>query len=356
MSTEALRGHFREQAAICQVFDSPFMAQLLDRMVQDLDAGGPVARLIAEWPTNPRADALCVRLAGAPHAAALTGRDPALAAQYPEQRADWSMDAVWPLVSALFEREHAWVADFIRSPPQTNEVRRSIALLPGFHAFAMQCGSEHEIDTLEIGASAGLNLHWDRFSYRGPGWTWGTPGGAAIDTDWQGPPPELSARLRVRSRAACDQNPLDIRDPAQRLRLRSYVWADQRERLARFDAAVALALASPARVEHADAAEWLPRQLAQRAPDRGTLVYHSVFLQYPPRETRAAIRAAIEAAGERATAQAPLGWLRYEPEVMLGGPRDSLRFLVDLITWPGAARRTLAITDGHARFVQPVSD
>jgi hypothetical protein len=43
--------------------------------------------------------------------------------------------------------------------------------------------------------------------------------------------------------------------------------------------------------------------------------------------------------------------LRYEPEVMLGGPRDSMRFVVDLITWPGAVRRLLASTDGHARSV-----
>ena len=37
---------------------------------------------------------------------------------------------------------------------------------------------------------------------------------------------------------------------------------------------------------------------------------------------------------------------------MLGGPHDSVRFLVDLMTWPGAERRTLATTDGHGRFVQ----
>jgi hypothetical protein len=36
---------------------------------------------------------------------------------------------------------------------------------------------------------------------------------------------------------------------------------------------------------------------------------------------------------------------------VLGGPRDSVRFLVDLVTWPGGERRTLAATDGHANFV-----
>jgi hypothetical protein len=40
-----------------------------------------------------------------------------------------------------------------------------------------------------------------------------------------------------------------------------------------------------------------------------------------------------------------------EPEVVLGGPRDSLRFLVDVVTWPGGERRSLAATDGHVRSV-----
>jgi len=84
--------------------------------------------------------------------------------------------------------------------------------------------------------------------------------------------------------------------------------------------------------------------------DALTVVYHSVFFQYPPQETRRRIRAAIERAGE--TSAAPLAWLRLEPEAALGGPPKSLRFLVDVVTWPGGVRRTLAETDGHARFVE----
>ena len=75
-----------------------------------------------------------------------------------------------------------------------------------------------------------------------------------------------------------------------------------------------------------------------------------MFYQYPPTETRRRIADAIAQAGERSAA--PLAWLRLEPEAVLGGPRDSDRFVVDLVTWPGAERRTLAATDGHGRFVQ----
>ena len=326
---------------------SPFTARLVEAMARDLEAGGPVADLVADWPGHPRADAVSIRLAGALHAAALSGRDAPLAAEYPAARPAWEAEAVWRAARAFLARERDWVADFLRFPPQTNETRRSIALLAGFLHLAARF--ERPLDLLEIGASAGLNLYWDRFAYRTGSWSWGGPSAAPIETDWRGPPPPLTAQPRVRSRAACDQNPLDLRRPDERLRLRAYIWPDQADRLARFDAAAALALEQGVRVERADAAAWLEERLPARAPDALTVVYHSVFLQYPPRATRMRIATAIERAGERGPG--PLAWLRLEPEVVLGGPRESVRFLVDVITWPGGERRTLATTDGHVRFV-----
>lgn len=352
MTNARMRKHFEEAAALCEIYGSPFTARLIERMNADLSAGGPIATLVGNWTGVPRVDAVAIRLCGALHAAVLMGRDPALAAQYPAKRTDWAIAAVWPAARAFLEREQAWVAEFICSPPQTNEVRRSIALLAGFLAFAR--GHQGAIDTLELGASAGLNLNWDRFRYTTAAFSWGPPSGVAIDTVWQGAAPPIDAELHVRTRAGCDLNPLDIGDPAQRLRLRSYVWADQRERLARFDAAVDLALANGVRIERADAAEWLTRKLASRATDGATIVYHSVFLQYPPRATRDAIISTIEAAGASATDAAPLAWLRLEPEAVLGGPAASVRFIVDMVTWPGSVRRVLAFTDGHVRSVEAV--
>lgn len=345
---KGLLEHFTEQAGFCEAYGSPFTARLLEAMARDIADGGAAAALVADWEGSPRADAVSLRLVGALHAAVLTGRAPALAAVYPEARSAWSMDEVWPLARAFLEAERDWTAEFIRSAPQTNETRRSIGLLAGFLDIATR--SNGPIDTLEIGASAGLNLNWDRFSYVTSSWRWGAPDGVRIETDWRGAPPAINAALSVRRRAGCDLNPLDVRDPAQRLKLRAYVWADQEDRLTRFDAAADMALAHNVAIERADAAEWLARKLAARATDVTTVVYHSIFYQYPPRETRERIAEVIAAAGE--AGPAPLVWLRLEPEAVLGGPRDSLRILIDTITWPGAERRTLALTDGHLRFVE----
>lgn len=345
---EKVLAHFVEQAGFCDAMGSPFTARLIERMTDDLRAGGPTADLVADWPGSPRAAAVSLRLTGALHAAALSGRAPALAAEYPGARPAWDPDALWHAARAFLARERAWVADFLQVAPQTNETRRTIALLAGFLEVAARF--ERPLELLELGASAGLNLCWDRFAYRTGSWCWGAAAAPIIDTDWRGPAPPLDTRPRVRARAACDLHPLDLRRPEERLRLRSYIWADQHDRLARFDAAVACALAHDVRVERADAAPWLEARLARRAADAVTVVYHSVFLQYPHPRDRARIAAAIEHAG--AAAPAPLAWLRLEPEAVLGGPRESTRFLVDLVTWPGGARRTLAVTDGHVRFVE----
>lgn len=352
MNAEKILAHFREQAGACKDYGSRFTGELIDRFVGDFEDGGPIAQLVGDWPTHPRADALSLRIAGALHAAALTGRDERLAAAYPAANPHWDMNAVWPIARAFLAREQAWVAEFIKSAPQTNETRRSIALLLAFLTFAKDWHGP--IDMLEIGASAGLNLNWDRFTYKTQTWSWGEAGPVPIDTDWSGPQPPVDARPHIRSRAACDLNPLDIRDEDARMRLRSYIWPDQPERLARFDGAVQLALQSNVLVEKADAAEWLRGKLAARAQDAATIVYHSVFLQYPPRDARAAIVAAIREAGESATQSAPLAWVRLEPEALVDSVPNSPRFVIDLTTWPGGERRILGYTDGHVRALQAI--
>jgi hypothetical protein len=339
--------HFREQGGFCTAYGSPFTGALCERFADDLEAGGPVADLVGGWHTNPRADALVLRLAGAVHAAALSRRDVALTGAY--ATASMNIDAAWPIARAFLGRERAWVGEFLRFAPQTNETRRSIALLAGFLTFAESWAGP--IDTLEIGASAGLNLLWDKFSYKTSSWSWGGDSAVQIDTDWQGQAPPSPVRPQVRNRAACDLNPLDIRDPDQALRLKSYIWPDQPDRLARFDGALKVAIENDVRVERADASAWIAAKLAARASDAATIVYHSVFLQYPPRDVRKAIVGAIQDAGAAATPQAPLAWVRLEPEAVTDGVENGLRFVIDLTTWPGGQRRILGYTDGHVRSV-----
>lgn len=342
--------HFVEQAKWCRQLGSPFTADLLQRFAADFDAAGPVAQLCQGWPTNPRKDALGLRLTGALHHAVLSGAAPELAALYPAQMPDWDMDRVWPIARAWLAANLAHVQAFIESPPQTNETRRSIILLPGFLKLAHRFGQT--LHLLELGASSGLNQNWDRFNYRTNSWRRDGDSDVHIDTDWRAPIPDhLDTGIEIASRAACDLKPVDLRDPEQVLRLKCYTWPDQADRLARLDAAIQLAQASGTVVEKADALDWLQARLNSRPRAGVTVVFHSVFLIYPPRDVIAEIMQTIRSAGDRATDGAPLAWLSYESEALFGGDRSSPRMRARLETWPDGQVETYAESDGHVTYV-----
>jgi len=339
---------FRLQSRFCGEFDSLFMKDLLTAAADDIEAGGICARLTDGGWGNPRADAVSLRLAGALHAAALTGRDPKLATEYPGVKSDWSVDRVWPVAQAFLVREEAWVRDFMKSPPQTNETARAAGLACGFMWLAQK--SPQPFHMLELGASAGLNLNWDRFCYTYLRWGRDKVKGPVIPTRIEGPAPGWQD-IAIDSRSACDQYPVDPSNPQDRLRLQSYIWADQAARMERLNEALELSHRSGLKVEKADAAEWVKRKLTGQLPAGTTVIYHSVFFQYPPREVRQAISEAIEEAGTRATPDRRLGWVRFEPESLVGGERGSPRYVLNVVSWDGAGRReaTLAEVDPHGR-------
>jgi hypothetical protein len=339
----SVRGAFRAQAEHCERLGSPFTARLCRLLADRLAAGDPVSDRVLGWPGDPshRADALPLRLAGALHGLVIEGRDPALAAAYPPHAP--SDDALWQAVAAAFAAHAAFVLARLDGPPQTNETQRSAALVPGFLTVAALTGLP--LATSEIGASAGLNLAWDRFAYAFGDAAWGDPASPVrIAPDWQGPPPPLPAAT-VAERAGCDRAPPDLASEADRLRLLSFVWADQAERFARTAAAIEIARAAGTRVERADAADWLAARLATPRRGRAHVVYHSIVWQYLDAATQDRIRASLDAAGADATADAPLAWLRMEGD---GEPSAA----VTLTLWPGGETRLLARAGFHGERVR----
>lgn len=340
----AVRAAFRHQAAVCAELGSPFTGRLCSLVADRLAPGSPAAERVLDWPGDPsnRADALPLRLAGALHGLVLEGRDPGLAAAYPPHDPD--DDALWRAVAAAFAAHAPYLLARLDGPPQTNEPMRSAALAPGFLTVAALTGLP--LVTSELGASAGLNLNWDRFAYDFGGARRGEAAGTVlIEPRWQGPPPPCPA-LAVRERAGCDLAPADLGREADRLRLLSFVWADQAARMARLRAAMALAMAEGVQVARADAADWLAERLAIPRPGAAHVVYHSIFWQYLDAPRQARIRDLLHAAGAAAEPGAPLGWLRMEPD---GGQPGAA---VTLTLWPGGETRVLGRADFHGRWIE----
>jgi len=335
---------WQRQISWCNAGGSPFTARVLEAALADWHAGGALRDLLPEWPGDAGADALPLRVAGALHAMTLDGSDAALAALYPPQREAWDALAGPAAVSAALRAQSARVADYLNQPPQTNEIGRSAVLLGGFALIAQATGLP--LATLEIGASAGLNQLWHRYRYELGRVGWGDPASMVlIRSDWRGALPALPAHIEVASHAACDVAPINLQAPGAALRLASYVWPDQRERLQRLRAAIALAQQTGLHVEASDALPWVARELSLPRPDRATVLYHSIMWQYLPAATREGLRDCIAAAGVRATREAPLAWLAFEP------PAADIDFELALTIWPGGERRVLATGHPHGRDV-----
>jgi hypothetical protein len=340
---DPLERMFRTQAEICASFGSPFYAALAGRAASDLDQ---LRRIFAPWQGQTIEElmgaAVSLRFLGAVHDLALSGDDLALSAAFPPLS---DAEGAWDAARQAIERDPARFEAFMAHEPQTNEVRRSACLLPGFLTIAAETGLP--LACLELGASAGLNQLWSRYAYDyGEAGRWGDPvSPLTLDSAWSGPAPPWEAAIGVASTAACDRKPIDLTDPLQRRRLKAYLWPDQSERIERFDAAVGMALAAGTRVESADAAEWT---LARAAPREGvtSVVFHSIFWQYLPAQTQAALRAALQAQGAMASAAAPLAWLRMEP--IEGQP---FPIELRLTLWPGGDERRLAIVHAHGASV-----
>jgi hypothetical protein len=301
---------------------------------------------------DPLAAAVSLRWLSGLHHLALLGREP-WASLWPPANGEVSDGSLDQAIALAWRGEHGHMRAALSNAPQTNEVQRSVALLPGLLHVAAQTGLPLVLN--EVGSSAGLNLWCDQFHVdaRQPqgAWAWGKPHAPLrLSTEWRGPPPPLQAALQVVARAGCDAQPVDLLRPGEDLRLASFIWADQAERMARVRAAIGVArshMQAEAVSVHAQrGSDFLRQQLARRRVGAAWVLMHSVVWQYIPAAEQADITAQMAAAGAAATAAAPLAWLRFEP------PEPDLRMELRCRLWPGGQDRLLAVCHPHGAWVE----
>ena len=336
MIPNALRMAFESQARGCANLGSPFMGRLMQLFATRQWPEGTVRDRAFAWQGDVSAmgQSIPLRLAGALHALKLQGNTPLAAVYPPENSGD---DALWNAVCTVLVEEEAFINSFINSAPQTNEVRRSVALIAAGHWLAARFKMPLQIR--ELGASAGLNLMWDHFALDLGTTVLGPPSPAlTLCPDWLGPLPP-PARPRVAGRRGVDLNPLD--PDADSLRLRAYLWPDQPERMRITEAAIACQAAT---VDRGDAVDWLSRQL-EPVQRQVRVIYHTIAWQYFPAEAQAKGTALIESTGTAATAHTPLAWLSMEADDVDDGAALTLRL------WPGDVTLALGRVDFHGRWV-----
>lgn len=251
--------------------EAPGRSDLYEEWAAGVAHDEALAAILARIPETRRQPPLVfavTRMLGAPEA------------PYPE----W---ARWVITHA-----DAVVAEASARRLQTNEPQRCVALLPALSTV------EGPVALLEIGASAGLCLLPDRYSYRfSHGVALDPPAGPSpvvLECEVTGEPPLRMPHIVWR--AGIDLAPLDPADPADRRFLTSLVWPGELGRADRIRAALDVAASAPPRIIAADASE--PGVLAAAcasAPRDATLVVTTPgVLPHMPRDARERLLNALD--------------------------------------------------------------
>ena len=347
MSNEKMiRASFVEQAGYCKNLGSPFTHDVLIALSKILDQTTETGRRVLSWATDPapKADALALRLAGGFHALALSQRNVAFSKWYAGAVDGDRKDFEDRLADAL-QKEDLWLCEWLRFPPQTNEVARASIIYAGLCVIAQRF--RLPLALYEMGCSGGLNLQAANFAYRVGDGVLGNPESELVlSPDWSGArPPHCD--IAIVSRNGCDLNPLHVAQADDRMKLMAYIWADQKDRLKRVRAAIEISRRDPPELVAMGAEKWVEKMLAGQQEDAGVRVFYSTIAwNYFPHHVKDSVQTQIQTAGNMTDGQSPLVWLRFE-----FADDDSGPFLT-LQTWPNGEEEVLASSDAHVKSIK----
>ncbi len=350
---------FAQQAVACAELGSALYGRLLALIGSDVAAGGSSWDVIADHAELRYGQAGPLRLVGAAHRLALAGEAPEWASLLAScggvaPTDDDTLFVVW--LRLIAQQSDALRAGLDREV-QTNEVARAAGL-----ALASASTGYAAARLVEIGCSGGLNLRLDKFCIEldgdGQSHALGDPTSAvrlAPRVEGSLDPRALSLPV-VTERIGIDPHPVDVGTDEGRLTLLGFVWSDQAARFERIAAAIDLARTVPADLRRSDdTAGTLEAVLSAGGGgdgdgDGATIIQQSIMWQYVPTDMRWRITEVIESAAAGATVDAPLAWIRFEPDEW-----DRRRASIWLRTWPDGGDRLVAHVDYHGRWIAPMS-
>ncbi len=344
--SERISESLRLWSGYCRGYQSEFYADLLSLCANNYDAKGRLRDVLSDWQGDPVSANLPLRLLAGIHECVLKGSAPRLASHYyPVAGVTRSAEAAWPEFLEVLNKFPIEIKRRLSFPPQTNDVQRSAALLLGYLSIVKRF--QQPLQIRELGASAGLNLLWDKFHYILGDSRWGSENSPVhLSATYDGPSLDKDVIVKIADRIGCDNYPRDITREEERLILESNIWPTQTLRLETFRAAAKLADANPPIVEKASAAAWLSNQLDERRPDSTLVIVHSAMWSYMPPEDQKTIHGLIMNAGESASDSAPLAWLRLEfPD---GKRFEDLRVTL----WPDGKEHLLATVNTRTKSIR----
>ena len=343
-----LRAAAQIQMRVCTETRAHTYAAIMEHIIGRLDALDlgtkldAVTDLVMNDPRDVRGSALYPRLLGAVHRIVLDHPDEELARWYPTAGGVTDVARAVPAFFELVERRHDEVASEMQVDVQTNEVGRSIPLAAAMSWVSERFGMPFAL--YEVGASGGLNLWLDRYHITLGNSSWGSPDSLLRLAGELGSGKPGTTPFRFVTRRGCDQRPLDVQSVLARRILRSFVWSEHVDRLARLDRA--LEMFSPIPLERSGAVDWVAQQVRVTTPGAVSVFFHSIVMPYLSREERTALDLMMIAAGVDATFDSPLVRVAMEPV-----DADYTDIQVACDVWPPGERVVLATCSPHGDVV-----
>jgi hypothetical protein len=216
---------------------------------------------------------------------------------------------------------------------QTNEPARCAVLLPALAQLP------EPLALIDVGASAGLTMLFDRYSYDygGRPLAGRDPDAPTLRCQVTGPVPVPDRIPAIVWRTGLDLNPLDVTSDDDVRWLSCLVWPDEGGRAERLAAAIACARRDPPAVIKGDLLTDLPAVVAGAPSDATVVVCHSSALCYVAPAGRGQFARTIRDLGVR--------WLTSEaPGVVPGTDRPARDEQMTVLARDG---RPLALADSH---------
>jgi hypothetical protein len=238
------------------------------------------------------------------HYLLLTGTDHDLASFYPSVVGDAARrpaDAGPSLISFCGEYKREILELIQTRLVQTNAVQRSLALRIGLVAVARDLSAP--VHLIEIGASAGVHLRFDKYGYRlGEKHFGNTDSPVQIEAELVGgdPPPDLDNIPPIVSISGVDLHPLDPRDPDDRRWLEALVWPDNRREARLLEEALVVVASDPPPVRAGNAIDICPQLAAELPNGEPRVVFTVATRMHVPHDQLDAFDAAIDSLGENA--------------------------------------------------------
>jgi hypothetical protein len=314
---------------------------LYERVAVALSTSDEALRAIEAAPARKRQPALIL---AALHDLALAGRAPALAAAYAAADGDAAARAA---IDTLLRMTDSVVALAGRRRTQSFVSRRCAVLYPAIAEAARRVGAA-AVGLIDLGTSAGLNVHVDRLGITySNGQSLGEPTSPVqLSSSIVGDRPvPTQAMPEVVARVGLDRDPLDVTDVDDARWLRACLPPDQPERLTRLDAEVALAAAAPPLLLRGDPVEVMTDALARVPAGALPVVTTTWALSQVPLESRLRFLHRLdEAAAGRAVAWVSVEGVGVAPAIpTLGDRRASGHSIIGLAVFDGATLHAEAV-------------